>query len=93
MVEPQKYQWALIVATETDGEDLQGGEDVAPDTLDACLKDWAARMVKLTASCVKNSLHGKVVTIQPASVRMESFDTEDGVSSWKGQLWVTLLEG
>ena len=92
VIEPQKYQWNMICAVESDGEDHQGNFDTNPDTLDTDLKDWAARRVKLTSSSQNSSFHGKVVTVEAQTVQLESLDTEEGSSKWKGALWFTVRE-
>lgn len=92
VIEPQKYQWAMTCTVESDGEDLQGSSDTNPDTVDSWLKDMAARRVKLTSSSQKTSFHNKVVTVEAQTVRMQSIDTEEGSSKWKGSLWFTVRE-
>jgi hypothetical protein len=92
IIEYQKYQWAMTVAVESDGDDLQGGQDTDPDTLQAALKTWAANRTKLTVSSQKNSIHGKIVTTEAPTMRMSSIDTEEGSSKWMGTLWFTLRE-
>jgi hypothetical protein len=91
-IEPLKYQWAMTCAVESDGEDLQGNADVSPDVLQLALQNWANTRAQLLTSSTKLSLHGKYVLVEPPTVRMQSIDTEDGSSKWKGTLWFTLRE-
>lgn len=92
VIEPLKFQWALVCAVETDGEDLQGNPDTSPDTLEAALGTWAAQRTKLTVSSQKTSLHGKICTVEAPTSRMTSIDTEDGSAKWSGEMWFVLRE-
>ena len=92
IVEPQKYQWAMTCAVESDSEDLQGGPDTDPDTLDVWLKDVAARRVKLTSSSQKTSFHNKTVLVEALTCRIAMIDTEETVAKWRGTLWFGVRE-
>jgi hypothetical protein len=91
-IEPLKYQWAMTCAVESDGEDQQGNADTSPDVLQLALQNWANTRTQLLVSSTKSSLNGKYVLVEPPTIRMQSIETEDGSSKWKGTLWFTLRE-